>query len=333
MRFSKVGVEVHFKVHTRYFYSRLNEQEKKIYNKILEGWLNYKTDITLFGTYANVNFQVLLKKIYDDNPELFYIDNEHFSLATSAMRTIVSMRLKYDVKTCETMKAGLFNLVEKVNKLCAGSKDKLKVIHDFIIDNVSYSHDIYAPNTHDVYGALVNGSAVCEGYARAFKLLCDSQDIACMIVIGTAVNDGCNPEKHAWNMVKIGRNTYHIDPTWNCTTKRLCGVSIYYAVSDDLIGRNHRWQETDYPKCCAKGNVETRIKKINGPQELETFLYEMSKSKQKKGVIEFNRVFESQQDVMIQIKNIIESSGRICVASFGTVYLKNLNCVIVKFDY
>lgn len=55
---------------------------------------------------------------------------------------------------------------------------------------------------------------VCEGYARAFKMLCDSASIPCVLVDGVGVNfSGAGP--HMWNNVQVDGAWYAVDVTWN----------------------------------------------------------------------------------------------------------------------
>lgn len=57
---------------------------------------------------------------------------------------------------------------------------------------------------------------VCEGYARAFKVLCDELEIPCVLVDGDARND-CyeKPGGHMWNYVQLDDGWYAVDVTWN----------------------------------------------------------------------------------------------------------------------
>lgn len=59
-------------------------------------------------------------------------------------------------------------------------------------------------------------SPVCEGYAKAFKVLCDQAGIPCVLVSGTAKSsDSAEAEPHMWNYVQIGNAWYAVDVTWN----------------------------------------------------------------------------------------------------------------------
>ncbi len=64
------------------------------------------------------------------------------------------------------------------------------------------------PAVYTSYGAFVNHNVVCQGYALAFKVLMDRAGIPCCYVKSDAMN-------HAWNMVQLDGNWYHVDVTWD----------------------------------------------------------------------------------------------------------------------
>ena len=66
-------------------------------------------------------------------------------------------------------------------------------------------------------GTVGDNSPVCEGYARALKVLCDQKRIPCVLVTGQAQPGRYESgEAHMWNYVKMEDDTwYAVDPTWN----------------------------------------------------------------------------------------------------------------------
>lgn len=68
-------------------------------------------------------------------------------------------------------------------------KEKELFIHDFIVKNVKYDK-LKKEYSHEIIGALGNGVAVCEGMAKAVKILCDELGIWCIVALSEA-----NPEK------------------------------------------------------------------------------------------------------------------------------------------
>ena len=96
-----------------------------------------------------------------------------------------------------------------------------KCLHDSVIKSVAYDYDSLKKkdcfNAHSIVGVFLDGRAVCEGIAKAFKPLCNEYDIKCIVVLGKANKDGVYGEDdyHAWNLVKIGNESYHVDVTWD----------------------------------------------------------------------------------------------------------------------
>ena len=63
-------------------------------------------------------------------------------------------------------------------------------------------------------GALVEPGVVCEGYAKAFKIICDKINIPCVVVFGNY--DETEDAAHMWNYVQMEDGIwYAIDVTWD----------------------------------------------------------------------------------------------------------------------
>jgi hypothetical protein len=73
----------------------------------------------------------------------------------------------------------------------------------------NYDKTYAIPTNGTAYGALVNGCAICQGYASAYQLLCEVADLSCGMVEGQA--DGVG---HMWNLVTLNDETYYVDVTW-----------------------------------------------------------------------------------------------------------------------
>ena len=111
--------------------------------------------------------------------------------------------------------------MEKLARQAQGLSEwgKEKYVHDFICENVRYDK-LKKPYSHEIIGPLGQGVGVCEGIAKAVKVLCDALGLWCMIAIC-----GNNPEKgikyrHTWNIVRIGGQYYHLDATFDNSLTR-----------------------------------------------------------------------------------------------------------------
>lgn len=109
---------------------------------------------------------------------------------------------------------------------------QLKTVHDWLTENNAYNSAAASAGSGldgtpwEAISALTNDDGlqpVCEGYARAFKLICDRLDIPCVLVSGVAINSG-GSGAHMWNYVQMDDgNWYAVDVTWDDPT--VSGVS------------------------------------------------------------------------------------------------------------
>lgn len=177
----------------------------------------------------------------------FKVRSNLFNWGTSEIDTSSCL---YVMKNCPTEAATLLNAQEQA--LCSKAKsilasiitpgmsdyDKIKAIHDYICNNVTYAYD-YVPNSEDAYGALINGTCVCGGYAEAYYLLVNMSDIYCMIIHGTALGIG-----HAWNLVYLDNEWYHVDCTWDDVNDT--PYYKYFLIDDASMTQVHTWLKTSW---------------------------------------------------------------------------------------
>lgn len=152
--------------------------------------------------------------------------------------------------------------LEKVPVDGATRYEQLKNIHDYIAHFTYY--DTEAKFSSSALGALVEPGVVCEGYAEAFKLICDRLDIPCVCVFGNLkVEDNSG---HMWNYVQMEDGIwYAMDVTWDDTDGKN-GREVkydYFLKGSASFNKNHT-PETDYkitqfvyPELSAKNYVYT----------------------------------------------------------------------------
>lgn len=92
---------------------------------------------------------------------------------------------------------------------------KCRVIHDELVKRTEYDHAV-SDHCGDLYGALVNHTAVCEGYALAFQYVLNRAGERCDVVVSDWDR---NPEStaHAWNQIYAPTDEQYIDVTWDDT--------------------------------------------------------------------------------------------------------------------
>lgn len=128
--------------------------------------------------------------------------------------------------------------------------EKVKTVHDFLIIALDYDTSPEAPEaSYHAFGALETGKAICGAYAELMALLLNEAGVPCRIVTGTG--DGI---EHAWNMVYIAGEPYHVDVTWDDPVMNMGGSTLrydYFNLTDEDMERDHQWIHEDYPRCTA----------------------------------------------------------------------------------
>lgn len=123
-------------------------------------------------------------------------------------------------------------VTEKVNTLLAttfaftdntSDYEKIYTVYDYICSNVTYDNENLDDSTYTLkystYAALINGTAVCQGYASLFYRLLRELDLGVRVATGYGgvesedVSDYY--ENHAWNIAQIDSKWYYADSTWD----------------------------------------------------------------------------------------------------------------------
>lgn len=158
----------------------------------------------------------------------------------------------YDADLCyairtgdETMLSGtekeiltyLNHVIEITGARSLEKAEAVKALHDYLVLNLKYD-ETYQAASHTPEGVMKNHVAVCEGYARTMQLLLKLAGIDSKIVVGTA------GEAHAWNLVKLDDEWYHVDVTWDDPIPDKEGrVRYEYFLRDDeYMSATHTWE-------------------------------------------------------------------------------------------
>ena len=98
----------------------------------------------------------------------------------------------------------------------ASEYEKVREIHDFIATTVAYDEagltDAANVLQYTAYAALMNGTALCQGYSTLFYRMARRVGLSVRLIAG----DG-EGEEHSWNIVKIGEEYYNLDTAWDAT--------------------------------------------------------------------------------------------------------------------
>lgn len=232
---------------SRYYYNQLDNYGKTIYNGFESNIDNMKTGTYTidFGTQfnnllnseggeekLNIAFQSAWNAFTYDNMDIFYIDVESLTLITKT--TTIGNKSTHRVELSngnnatylkdefnESIIASRLNVLEAMKEEIArqvegyDNFEKVRQVHNWLINNVEYDKNLSADEPYSIVGALMEGEAVCEGYARSFKYIMDEIGIPCILVSGTGTNSNGETESHAWNYVELDGKWYGVDVTWD----------------------------------------------------------------------------------------------------------------------
>ena len=134
------------------------------------------------------------KTVYGKNGD-YYQTNSVYGVGLSLQEL---SKLKTKVKA----------ITKKIIKPKMNDYQKVTAINDYIVKTVSYAPHWSYKKANTAYGALINKTAQCSGYARAFKALCDYSKIPCYYI-------HADDADHQWNVVKVGGKWYHMDTQGN----------------------------------------------------------------------------------------------------------------------
>lgn len=227
--------------YTPFFY-QLTSEEQAAYDELVQGLSMLSEEIKISVPLDSEQ----LSKVYDAvllnmEQQLYAPVREYVVMTYETTGKVHSVKpgYPYDAAKLESTEKAVSDAAGKILSGITEEMtvvDKIKHIHDLIILNCDYSDA--GKESANAYGALVDGSAVCEGYSRAMSYVCRKTGINCEIVTGTA--DGV---PHMWNMVEVDGKWYNIDLTWDDPViSNDNGDYISYAyfnVSDSYISRTH----------------------------------------------------------------------------------------------
>ena len=260
----------------------------------------------------------------------YITENDPFQGLISSVRTqtignIMDIYFDYEVSRAEYLRMRK-ETEEKANQVYKkiikpGMKDeeKIRAIHDYIIETTEYDEanlkrNAIPPKAHTPYGVFLEGRAVCDGYAKALKMLLDKCQIESVFVEGKS--DG---SPHSWNIVKLGTKYYHIDATFNDPIsskgeKHRLSKYVYYLISDARIAVDHSWDTTRYPKCDDDKRITLLEEMLQSYPKVEGYeqMYEIMKDAMKAGktTVEFYVVDYASFKRACSIMDIISQISR-----------------------
>ena len=203
----------------RYYYWQLTEKEQQLYDILYDGISSYRDKIELpVNRYTLDEVNRVREMIIIDCPELFHWENlTSWYTVGSEYADSVELEYRMSREEWETRAERIRRIIEGLKTETAGMTDDYDVeftAYRYVITHCRYS-DLYGTPQADnapIYSAdsvLIDGDAVCSGYASAMTLVLRSLGIPCLRI------NTIEAQKHAWNKTRINGKWYNIDATWD----------------------------------------------------------------------------------------------------------------------
>lgn len=241
----------------------INETGKTLYGldnvddesvRVLYGLIGQYADNRLEEYYFTVPGELSHRQLFEgicaykeDHPEKFWLKNTCRYYYENG-NTCVSLNFLMDYKTRISAQAELDEKVKEITANAPSNATQFELelyVHDYIIDNCEYDYesansDEVNDNTGNAYGVLIEGEAVCEGYSRAFQLLCKELGLECVNVLGVS-----DDENHMWNCVMIDGQWYQIDVTWDDAEGEQKEITryLFFNLNDENMYKDHQISE------------------------------------------------------------------------------------------
>ncbi len=189
----------------------------------LVGYLNdslaacrIRLDVSSYGIDSNQANVIMIRDFISDNPKAFHVSNVRYAVSGGKIVSFI-ISYKTDVNGYLEQLAECDAVAERLTEgITPDMPEALKVllVHDRLITHCHYSEDYdnengrYADDDYNAYGALVGGKAICQGYTLGLSYLLDYVGINSY----TCASDIL---LHAWNIVIVDGEKYHVDATWD----------------------------------------------------------------------------------------------------------------------
>lgn len=235
--------------------------EKRVFSQLYKGLSEFESSVELAeGVISKDDIGAFISMLTSACPYIDYMGSQ-YTICIDGDGYVTSVEVTYD-KTAEEAQAEKEKLDKKVGEILAGIEqgwsdyDKVLYFHDSIILECNY--DDTAKNCYSAYGCLVEGKAVCEGYAKAMQILCTKAGIKCIPVAGKAY-DGGAVQPHLWNKVMIDGEWTNVDLTWDDPVTDAGEDYIrydYFGITDAECAKDHTADDNkflNYPEAFSSG--------------------------------------------------------------------------------
>ena len=229
----------------RHGYSELSDSDKAIYNYMLKQILAFESNSK---TYSDIYHRVYLdfysqgitsidqnkvmkltNLIIKDVPEAYvlvnYIYRYDYNNYQYYLRVVNSCTPEGYASEMAQIYAACDNITQNITPTTT-QFEKAKIIHDGYIDWADYG-GVSNANCGNITGAFITKKAVCEGFSRAYLMLCQRVGLKSIYVTGAMRTSTTSDSwgNHAWNIAEVDGSWYMVDITADGGFAGMCGYS------------------------------------------------------------------------------------------------------------
>lgn len=242
-----------------YHPEEFNPKNKKDLEEIIYNILNYGWDTFTF--YCPDEYKTCEKDMQDlsnDQVKLSTISNyvsPYNSYKKFKTKMYIDGKIDVNVEKNYTDEE-IDNINKKVEEIDIkykldqlDTKKRIAKLHDIILGTSKYDKTRSSTgksefNSNKANGPLLEGEAICSGYADAMAIFLDKYNIPNIKVAS---------EKHVWNLVYINNKWYNVDLTWDLPIRKGDKISSAFLLIstkdlEKLDTTEHNYNKNNYPE-------------------------------------------------------------------------------------
>lgn len=297
----------------QYYYNHMDKQKQAVYHGILQGITSLADEFQIPALDGDALYDVFFQMRLD-HPEVFWATGYKYRYYKDSPNIIFIPEYLFDKGKIKEHQKAMKSRVEKLVRPAQSLSEweKEKYVHDFICQNVHYDK-LKKAYSHEIIGPLGQGVGVCEGIAKAVKVLLDALGVWCVIAIC-----GNNPEKgikyrHTWNIVRIGGAYYHLDATFDNTLGKSDKVEDirydYFNLDDGHIFKDHEPLIAVAPHCTDHDHFYYKEKKLSFTKTEDVYKRSLQAAKKGKTLTFHWRGGYLTREVLNELLGLIRKAG------------------------
>lgn len=239
---------------------------EELVQELSKQMLNFQevVQVKYMGTLANGEISKIFKEaIHLDDYTYGTWNGAKYAAMTRENPTItINMKYHHTQAQEQELTTAVEDIVSTIIQPTMTEMEKVKAINDYVVLNTVYTYEGTGTKTtvHSPYTMINEGKGVCQAYALIAYRLLKEAGIEARYVTGYA------REYHAWNLVKLDGQWYHLDTTWNDPLFDKTAIANspklkdykryrYFLLSDKSMEKDHQIDQNGYPKTPADDYV------------------------------------------------------------------------------